>query len=173
MKSTWMVVAAGLLIASAAAAQPYGMGPGMMGAYGGGYGPGPGMMGGYGAGYGPGSGMMGGYGPNGSGPAMMWGGAGHPFAGLDLSPDQRKQIEQIEEETGRAQWQLMGAMHEQGFRMHGLFGPGSLDEAAARKAFDRMTETQKAMFNLALEARKRIDAVLTPEQRARLQGTRR
>ena len=45
----------------------YGMGPGMMGGYGG-YGMGPGMMGGYGYGMGPG--MMGGYGC-GMGPGMM------------------------------------------------------------------------------------------------------
>lgn len=50
----------------------YGMGPGMMGGYGGGYGMGPGMMGGYGGGYGMGPGMMGGYGQgNGYGPGMM------------------------------------------------------------------------------------------------------
>jgi hypothetical protein len=49
----------------------YGMGPGMMGGYGG-YGMGPGMMGGYG-GYGMGPGMMGGYGGYGMGPGMMGG----------------------------------------------------------------------------------------------------
>lgn len=48
----------------------YGMGPGMMGGYGGGYG--PGMMGGYG-GSGMGPGMMGGYGGYGMGPGMMGG----------------------------------------------------------------------------------------------------
>jgi len=62
----------------------------------------------------------------------------------------------------------MGAMHEQGYHMHGMFGPGALDEAAARKAFQAMAETQKAMFEMQLEARKKIDAVLTPEQREQL-----
>jgi hypothetical protein len=65
-------------------------------------------------------------------------------------------------------WQLMGTMHQQGYHMQGMFGPGVLDESAARKSFQTMTETQKAMFELQLEARKKIDAVLTKEQRDQL-----
>lgn len=103
-------------IAGTALAQGYGMGPGMMGDHMGGMG--PGMMGG-----GMGPGMMGGY------------GAG--YAALDLSDEQRKQIDAIEEDTSRKQGELMGVMHKQ-------------------------------MFELRLEARKRIDAVLTPEQRKQL-----
>lgn len=112
-------------IAGTALAQGYGMGPGMMGDHMGGMG--PGMMGG-----GMGPGMMGG----GMGPGMM-GGYGAGYAALDLSDEQRKQIDAIEEDTSRKQGELMGVMHKQ-------------------------------MFELRLEARKRIDAVLTPEQRKQL-----
>jgi Spy/CpxP family protein refolding chaperone len=52
--------------------------------------------------------------------------------------------------------------------MHGMFGPGPFDEAAARKAFQTMQETQKAMFDMQLEAHKKMDAVLTKEQREQL-----
>jgi len=92
MKRKWFgVAAAGLLVVSLVWAQPYGMGPGMMGGYGpGGYGMGPGMMGGPG-GYGMGPGMMGGY-------------ANEAYAGLDLSPEQRKKISDIQQSTGKAQW---------------------------------------------------------------------
>jgi Spy/CpxP family protein refolding chaperone len=154
MKRMWIGIAASLLMAGAVVAQPYGMGPGMMG--GGGWGMGPGMMGGYGpGGYGMGPGMMGDY-------------SSEAYAGLDLSAEQRRKIADIQQSTAKAQWQLMGAMHEQGYHMHGLFGPGALDEAAARKAFQTMAETQKAMFEMQLEARKKIDAVLTSEQREQL-----
>ena len=34
--------------------------------------------------------------------------------------------------------------------MHGMFGPGPLDEEAAREAFESMASTQKAMFELSL-----------------------
>lgn len=186
MTKRWkMAVIAGLLLAGTAMAQPYGMGPGYGGGYGmgpgygGGYGMGPGYGGGYGGGYGPGNGMgpgmMDGYGPGwGMGPGMMggygpgrgagaWGRGG--LAQLDLSADQRKKIGEIEGETARAMWALMGTMHEQRYRMNGA---EPLDEDAARKAFDAMTEARKAMFELQLQARKRIDAVLTPEQRDQL-----
>jgi len=150
-----MALAVSVVLSGAAVAQPYGGGPGMMGGYGSGYGMGPGMMGGYGGGYGRGPGMMGGYGSE-------------AYAGLKLSAEQQKKVTAIQQETSKAMWQLMGTMHEQGHHMQGMFGPGALDEAAARKAFQTMQETQKSMFDMQLEARKKIDAVLTMEQRDQL-----
>ena len=155
MKRALIGIAGGLLLAGSVLAQPYGMGPGMMGGYGsGGYGMGPGMMGGPG-GYGMGPGMMGG------------GFRGEAYAGLDLTAEQRQKIAAIEQATAKAQWQLMGTMHQQGYHMYGMFGPG-IDEADARKSFQTMAETQKAMFEMQLEARKKVDGVLTKEQREQL-----
>lgn len=149
-RSLTAVILAACLVAGASA-QPYGMGPGMMGGYG----------------HGGGFGM---------GPGMMWGGyGGDALAGLDLSAEQREQIGKIQEEAARSGWQLMKAMHEQDGHMAGGMGPGTLDEAASRKAFEAMQSTQKSMFELSLSARKRIQAVLTPQQReqlARSWGTR-
>jgi Spy/CpxP family protein refolding chaperone len=157
-------VAAGLLVAGLVAAQPYGMGPGMMNGYGYGagygYGMGPGMMGGYGPGAGYGYGM---------GPGMMGGGFGaEAYAGLELTAEQRQKIAEIQQATAKAQWQLMGTMHQQGYRMYGNGGPGAFDEAAARKSFEAMSEARKAMFELQIDARKKVDAVLTPQQREQL-----
>ena len=87
----------------------------------------------------------------------------------DLSAEQRRQIEQIQEETAKARWALMGTMHQQDFHMHSRFGSGSFDEAEARKAFQAMQEAHKSMFELNLQAR-RIDALLTKEQRDKLRG---
>jgi Spy/CpxP family protein refolding chaperone len=143
--------AAGLVLAGTALAQPYGMGPDMMG----GYGMGGGMMGSYGGGYRMGQGGMRG-GPDGG------------LARLNLSPDQSKKIANIQATSSRAMWQLMGAMHEQGYQMQGMYGPGSLDEPAARKSFQAMTESRQAMFDLQLDTRKKIDNVLTKEQREQL-----
>ena len=111
-RSVLAFVAAGALVAGVVVAQPfgYGPGPGMMG---GGYGMGMGM------GYGMGPGMMGGPGP--------WHGA---YSGLNLSDEQRKQIADIQLNTG------------------------------------------KAMFEMHLQARKQIDAVLTAEQREQLRRSR-
>ncbi len=129
-----------------------------------------------GAGFGPMGMMFGGAGPwghRGMGPGGFGRmGAGHgysQFAGLDLSVEQRKQIEQIEEETAKSRWQLMGTMREQAYGMGGRFARGPVDDEAARKAFDSMSATRKAMFELSLGERNRIDAVLTPAQREQLQ----
>ncbi len=150
-KRALMALAASVVLSGTAVAQPYGGGPGMMG----GYGMGPGMMGGYGGGYGMGPGMMGGYGSE-------------AYAGLKFSAEQQKKITAIQQEASKAMWQLMGTMHEQGYHMQGMFGPGAFDEAAARKAFQTMQETQKATFDMQLEAHQKIDAVLTKEQRDQL-----
>jgi Spy/CpxP family protein refolding chaperone len=166
MKRKLLAVAAGLLAASALSyAQPMGpgmMGPGMMGP--GMMGPGmmgPGMMG-------PGMmgpGMMGGYG---MGPGMM-GGFGPAFLyGLDLTDEQQEKIAEVQQELDGMHWDLMGRMHRQGGPMGRAFGPGPLDEKAARKAYDEMAAAQKQMFEASLQARKRIDAILTPEQREQL-----
>lgn len=156
-------VATSVLVAGVVAAQPYGMGPGMMN----GYGPG--------ASYGMGPGMMGGPGGYAMGPGMMSGLGGEAYAGLDLSAEQRGKIAEIQQATAKAQWQLMGTMHEQGYRMYGNAGPGAFDEAAARKSFDAMSESRKAMFEMQIDARKKIDAILTPQQREQVRrywGTR-
>ena len=98
---------------------------------------------------------MAGPGGHGTGPGMMGSFGGEAYVGLELSPEQRNKIAEIQQATAKEQWQLMGAMHEQGYRMHGIAGPGAFDEAAARKSFDAMTETRKAMFEMQVEARKK------------------
>lgn len=148
----WMGVAALLLpLSMVASAQSFG--PGMMGG-------GPGMM----MGGGPGM-MMGG---GGMGPGMMWGNLDQAYAGLDLSADQRRKIADIEEQASKSMWQLMGTMHDQGYRMGHMMDVSPVDDADAHKAYDAMVATHKAMFELQLDARKRMDAVLTPQQREQL-----
>lgn len=181
MKRAVLVAAAGLLFGATAVAQPCGWGHGMMGDPGGGWGMGPGMMGGFGGGWGMGSGMMGGYGGGpgvgmgpgpmggyGGGPGMMHGRGGGAGFGLDLTPEQVRQIAGIREETARVMWQLMGTLHQNRYHMHGMFGTGEFDEEAARQAYEMAAETHKAMFEKQIDARKRIDAVFTDEQREQL-----
>lgn len=181
MKRAIVAAAATLLLSAPAWAQPYGPGPGMMGegygagpGYGWGYGPGAGMMGRWG--WGPGPGMMGHWGPGmgpgmmgyGPGPGMMgWGGYGY-FGIPDLSAEQRAQLAQIQQETQRKQWALMQSMHELAWQQRDAYRGGTLNEEAARQHYDAMAQLRKQMFENALEARKRMEGVLTPEQRDRL-----
>jgi Spy/CpxP family protein refolding chaperone len=171
MKRTLLAIAATLLVVSTAHAQPGGWGPGMDG-----YGPGPawaGMMDSYGRG--PGwHGMSDGYG-RGPGWQPMIGpqmGFGLDYRSLKLSDEQRDRILAIERAASGKRWEMMGRMREQGLRMHESDAAGKLDDEALRKNFLAMSEAHKAMFETSLQARKDIQAVLTPEQREQL-GRRR
>lgn len=164
----------------------YGMGPGMMGAYGmgpgmmygwGGYGMGPGMMG-----YGMGPGMMyggGGYGMGmgmmgyGMGPGMMYGWGGGPggFAsGIGLNEAQQAKINTISDETRKSQWALMGAMLDQQAALRDQYVSPKHDEAAVAQSYKNFANLRQQMFDNMVSAQKRIDAVLTKEQREKLRG---
>ena len=158
MKRNLIAASAAALIglSMAAFSQPYG--PGMMG----GNGPGPNQEQGRGPGYGPGYGM---------GPGMMGGGYGPGFGygyGPKLNDEQQTKIAGIQQESAAKRWELMEKMHGQDGPMWRAYGPGPIDEKAARKSYDEMAAVRKQMFELQLDTRKRMDAVLTPEQREQM-----
>lgn len=182
-----VAVAGGLIAASAWAQMGPGMAPGMMGGYGAqgmhpgatGQGMGPGMMnqGMMGPGMGGpgmmGPGMMGPgmMGPGMAGPGMMgqgmMGGYGS-YANASLTDEQRAKIAEIQQEVSHKHWDLMAKMHEQGYRMQELDVTGKSDDTAARNAYEAMSASHKQMFETMLDARKRINAVLTQEQREQM-----
>jgi Spy/CpxP family protein refolding chaperone len=166
MKNTIAVLAAvsafALALASAPAEAQMGPGYGMMGPGGG---PGYGMMGpGYGV-PGSGGGYAYGYGMHGMGPGM-WGGTGYLPA--NLSAEQRTKIADIQRDVRKRQWPLMQQMHELMWN-DGTAESGVLDEQAQRRDYERVAALQKQMFETMLESRKRIEAVLTPQQREEMQ----
>lgn len=139
-----MAIAAAAIAAFPAGAQTgaqaqQGYGPGMMG----GYGMGPGMMGGYGMG--PGA-----------------------LAGLDLSAEQRSRIRDIQREVRQQHWTLMGQVHEQQFRLQELQESGTATREQIDQAYAAAAEAHKKMLDTARDARSRMQAVLTPEQREKL-----
>jgi Spy/CpxP family protein refolding chaperone len=171
------LVALGLVAAAAAVAQP---GPGQ--AQGPGYGPGygPGMMGGYGPGYGPGMmggggygpGMMGGgYGPGMMGPGMMggygpgWGASGGATAALNLTDEQREKIFAIQEQNRQKNWDKMGKMRAEQFRLRGMYNADNVDPQAFAEQQKKVDDLRREMIVSRLETRKQVEAVLTPEQR--------
>jgi Spy/CpxP family protein refolding chaperone len=161
------LMALGLLAAGAVVAQPgpgygqgpgYGYGPGMMGGYGagggmmGGYGPGPGMMG---------PGMMGGYGPG-------WGasgGATAPLAALNLTDEQQQKLLAIQEDNRRTNWDRMGTMRAEQFKLRSMYNADSVEPQAFAEQQKKVDDLRREMLVSRLEARKQIEGVLTPEQR--------
>ena len=143
-----------------------GMGPGMMGGPGGCV-MGPGMMGGQGMGYGMmgrqgmGGGMMGGAGMMGMpGPVGL--------ERLNLSDEQRGKVREVQRDMQRKQHALMASMREARWQAEDAARPGAFDEAAARKNFDSMAAIRKQMFEARLDAHKRMEGLLTKEQRVQL-----
>uniref|UniRef100_UPI0035932643 Spy/CpxP family protein refolding chaperone n=1 Tax=Cupriavidus pinatubonensis TaxID=248026 RepID=UPI0035932643 len=139
----------------------FGLGYGMMGGYG------VGMMGGEGMGMmgGEGMGMMGGFGP---GHGMMG-----PFGwdrgpDLKLSPEQRTKINGIMDETRKAHWSLMGAMMDQHARLRDLYAAPNPDKTAIDDTYKAIGKLREQMYNSSVDARKRMEGLLTKEQQQTL-----
>jgi Spy/CpxP family protein refolding chaperone len=125
----------------------------MMGGYGSGWGMGPGMMGGYGPGWGRGDGMMRGYGA---------------LSTLNLTAEQRKKIEEIQESTRKEQWEITGKMLGESDKLRDLLAADPMDRAATDAQYERLQALRKQRFDIALESRKKVMDALTAEQRERM-----
>lgn len=123
-----------------------GYGPGMMG---GGYGYGPGMMGGYGPGYGGGRG----FGPGGG------------LAALNLSSEQRDKIAAIQEENRRKNWDAMGQMRTEQFKLRQMYNADKIDSNAVAEQQKKVDELRRQVLKSRVDARNQVAAILTPEQR--------
>jgi Spy/CpxP family protein refolding chaperone len=140
---------------------------GMMGSYGtgsangwgyGGYHMGPGMMGGYGGygGYGMGPGMMSGYGGYGLGTIYR----------LDLTADQHKQLDGIQDDLRKKNWDLMGKMQDEMSKLGNISSaPDKQDRTAILAANKRMFELRQQMLENGLDAQDKAEALLTPQQK--------
>jgi Spy/CpxP family protein refolding chaperone len=107
-----------------------------------------------------GAGMMGGWGMMGEHGITGWN-------RLDLSKDQRNKIYAIHRELRDKQFALMDKMHDT-MQSTAVYHDGKFDEQAARRAYDAAEKVHRQMFDNMLDAQKRIDAILTPQQRQEL-----
>lgn len=107
-----------------------------------------------------GGGMMGGYG---CGP-----GNGSVMGGLDLTRDQRSRINAIVDQTRKSHWTLMGKMLDQQASLRDLYNAPTRDQAAIDKGYKTLRDLRQQMYTTSVDARKRIEAVLTPGQRDKL-----
>lgn len=139
------------LASSIAGAQGPGYGYGS-----GGYG--QGMMGG---GYGPG---MGGYAPG-----MMGGGygrgSGDALAALNLSDEQQEKIFAIQEEHRRKNADTMSKVRAETFKLRRMYNAESIDSKAFVDQQGKVDELRRQMLASRLETHKKVQSVLTPEQR--------
>jgi Spy/CpxP family protein refolding chaperone len=104
-------------------------------------------MGGYGPGYGRG------FGPGGG------------LAALDLSSEQRDKIAAIQEENRRKNWDAMGQMRAEEFKLRQMFNADKVDSNAVAEQQKKVDELRRQMLKSRVDARNQIAAILTPEQR--------
>ena len=168
------VLAAGLVAGGTTVA--YAQGPGGPGK-GSGYGPGAGYGSGqgYGYGYGPGpgygSGMMGdwggpgwGYGPRGGGPGYGAGQGGGAIWALNLSDEQREKVLRVQEENRRKNWDTMGQLRSEQFKLRQMLYTDKLDANAIAEQQKKVDDLRRQMFKSRIEAHNQIAALLTKEQ---------
>ncbi|WP_028232971.1 Spy/CpxP family protein refolding chaperone [Paraburkholderia mimosarum] len=136
---------------------PYGGGPGMMGGCDGDC-MGAGMMG---SGMG-GPGMMGSYGYGCGVDRVGW------DPKLKLSHDQQTRMNAIVDQSRKARWLLMGKMLDEQSTLRDLYAAPKRDQAAIDASYATMRDLRKQMYGIAADEHKRIDALLTREQRERL-----
>lgn len=136
-----------------AACPMMGMGPGMM------------MSPGTGGCTGMGPGM--GYGMAGAGPMGMgrMGFMGH----LNLNDAQVEQVAKLRSELQQKHRKLMQQMWEHQDQLQALYLAEKRDSAAIGKVYGKMSELQREMLESHVEMEKRMEAVLSKEQREQLQ----
>lgn len=160
-------VASGTALAQGQPGPGYGpgMGPGMMGGGPGhAYGPGPGMH----------PGMMphhGGPGPQG-GPGMMRGRWERMAQVLGLSEDQRAKIRGIFEETRRKNWDAIGQIRSERFKLRELMRGEQVEPNAAVEQKRKIDDLKRQVMRARIEARNQVLALLTPEQREKARSLR-
>lgn len=169
-----MLVAAGGT-AGVALAQGPGYGQGQGGGPGHGPGMGPAMMGGSGGGgggprYGPQ-----GFGPDhghGMGPGMMRGRWERMAHALGLSEDQRAKVGRIMEDTRRKNWDVLGQVQSERFKLREMVRGDKVDPNAAVEQKRKVDDLKRQVMHARLEARNQVLALLTPEQREKARAFR-
>jgi Spy/CpxP family protein refolding chaperone len=90
------------------------------------------------------------------------------LATLNMTEEQRGKVTEIQRGLQRIQWGLMASLRELRWKHQDALNARELDPEAARKRFEAMVAIRREMFEAGLDARLRIEAVLTKEQREEL-----
>ena len=91
------------------------------------------------------------------GPAMM--------PGLELTQDQQAQIEAIESEAAEKRQNLIDSLRVESSKLNALMFGESDDAGALTAQYERSAQISRRIFELGVAERKKIDTVLTDEQR--------
>lgn len=117
-------------------------------------------------------GMMGPFG--GTGPGMAFGMPGYgtmPRALPELTPEQSRQIEQLQAEQFERSRTLMQQAWQAQTRLNELYTTDKRDWNAIRAASQTLFDLQRRQLDVAIELQQKIDGLLTDEQRKTMART--
>jgi len=104
-------------------------------------------------------------------------GQGHMFAGvlarLGLTTDQQQKIATIHEDTRQKNWDAMGQLLSEQFRLSRLYLADALDVNAIIEQQKKVDELRRVLLKSHLEMEIQIEALLTKDQRELLRSTAR
>jgi Spy/CpxP family protein refolding chaperone len=106
----------------------------------------------------------------GPGGGRMGGGLRHALASLDLSQDQKDKIKAIVAAERPAIQSLREGMREDASELKSLASAQPADPAAVGAAFLKVRSDREAMKAERQKVHAQIDAILTPDQRTKLDG---
>jgi Spy/CpxP family protein refolding chaperone len=87
---------------------------------------------------------------------------------LKLSPlndEQRDKLLAIQEENRRKNWDKMGEMRSEQFKLRRMYNADNVDSQAFAEQQKKVDDLRREILVSRLESRKQMEAVLTPEQR--------
>lgn len=90
------------------------------------------------------------------------------LSSLGLSDEQRDRVTEVQRSLQRKRWEAIGALREQRWKIEDAMRSLEMDDEAMRKAFEGMAKVRKDMFESELDARRKLKAILTKDQRERL-----
>jgi Spy/CpxP family protein refolding chaperone len=99
------------------------------------------------------------------GAGMMRGRGEHMARALGLSEDQRAKVRQIMEDTRRKNWDALGQIQTERFKLREMVRGDKVDPSAAVEQKRKVDDLKRQVMKARLEARNQVLALLTPEQR--------
>jgi len=118
---------------------------------------------------GEGPGGPGGFGPGGpGGPDFEWWGSPRLKAQLGLSAEQEKAVESIVFSAGEKMIDVRAAIDKARLEMARVLSAATIDDAAAKKAIDRLVDAECTGARLRHASRIDVAKVLTKDQRVQL-----
>jgi Spy/CpxP family protein refolding chaperone len=85
--------------------------------------------------------------------------------GLDLTPDQQARIDAVQSTADTKRRNLLDSLGAENEKLNTLLSGESRDTDALTQQYARCAQLRRQIFELGLDERQKIDAVLTDDQR--------